>query len=323
MDAEKQYYYLNKTQETLGPKTLEQLREMCAKGEVSGDTLIAAIGDPRWVRLAAALDGAALAATPIDGEAGVCPRCGATLQTAGGALPESCPACSFAVDSPHDTVNLFAHFRFALTKKYCCFRGRATRVEFWSFALFSWLILTAISYIVGAIRGTLLGAAQIQAELESMAEHVNSPEQLPAFFNKFLEAFGILQPDGVSSSAYGVALVLLSLQYAVQFAFLLPSWGVSVRRLHDVGWSGWWYGVFVVLQGFFYAAMGLVSYDFFHLNAEEMAADEMVSLCPSLIPLLALGVPLAALSVLLFVLFLLDSKRGPNKYGPSPKYPLG
>lgn len=35
--------------------------------------------------------------------------------------------------------------------------------------------------------------------------------------------------------------VLLIIQYLIGLALLLPNIGVSVRRLHDVGKSGWWY----------------------------------------------------------------------------------
>lgn len=321
MDNEKPYYYLNAAQEPVGPKTLGQLREMCARGEVGGDTLIAAKGDPKWVRLDAVLHG--LVAGAREGEAGACPRCGATLQTVNGSLPQSCPACSFAVDSPHDTGNLLAHFRFTLTKKYCCFRGRATRVEFWSFQLFVWLISMFLSYTVGAVRDVLLNAAQAQAALETMAQNVDSPEQLSELFNQILQYTGIFQPDGVSSIAYVTALALLVLQQIVGLALLLPSWCVMVRRLHDIGWSGWWAGVFIALRGAVLVAAASLLYRLLHLGADATEPEVMDVFYTHILPLCALGILWVVLAVLLLVLFLLDSKRGPNKYGPSPKYPLG
>lgn len=321
MDNEKPYYYLNAAQEPVGPKTLGQLREMCARGEVGGDTLIAAKGDPKWVRLDAVLNG--LVAGAQEGEPGSCPRCGATLQTVGGSLPKNCPACSFAVDSPHDTNNLLAHFRFTLTKKYFCFRGRATRVEFWSFQLFVWLISMFLSYTVGAVRNVLLNAAQAQAALETMARNVDSPEQLSELFNQALQCTGIFQPDGVSSIAYMTALALLALQQLVGLALLPPDWGVMVRRLHDVGWSGWWAGIFIALRGAILVIAVSLLYRLFHLGADVTESQVMDILYACIIPLCALGVLWVVLAVLLLVLFLLDSKRGPNKYGPSPKYPLG
>lgn len=66
-----------------------------------------------------------------------------------------------------------------LIEKYCCFKGRARRSEYWYYSLFS--------SIVGLI----------------------------LLFNDYASA-------------------------AFSLATLLPSLGVSVRRLHDVGKSGWW-----------------------------------------------------------------------------------
>ncbi len=321
MDNEKPYYYLNAAQEPVGPKTLGQLREMCAGGEVGGDTLIAAKGDPKWVRLDAVLHG--LVAGAQEGEPGACPRCGATLQTVDGSLPKNCPACSFAVDSPHDTGNLLAHFLFTLTKKYCCFRGRATRVEFWSFQLFVWPISMFFSYTIGAVRNVLLNAAQAQAALETMAQNVDSPGQLPELFNQVLQYTGIFQPDGVSSAAYMTALGLLILQNIVRLALVLPSWGVMVRRLHDVGWSGWWAGGYIALQGAILVAAVSLLFRLLHLSADATGSEVMDVFYTYTMPLVALEILWVALAVLLLVLFLLDGKRGPNKYGPSPKYPLG
>lgn len=69
--------------------------------------------------------------------------------------------------------------------KYCDFNGRASRSEYWWFALFC--------FIVGGIAGWIGGMLNIN--------------WLPG---------------------------LCSL------ALLLPSWGLMVRRLHDIDKSGWW-----------------------------------------------------------------------------------
>ena len=73
-------------------------------------------------------------------------------------------------------------------KKYAVFDGRATRSEYWYFALFNAIISIAIVFIAPIILG---GAG-----------------------------------------------LLLSVLYAL--GVLLPSIGVSIRRLHDTGKSGWW-----------------------------------------------------------------------------------
>lgn len=94
--------------------------------------------------------------------------------------------------------------------KYVTFSGRATRSEFWFFILFLWL---------GALVLT--------------------------FVDSFL--FGTVVTDGASFSASTNTPYLSGLFMLVTF---LPAISVAVRRLHDVGRSGWWYWIgFVPLVG--------------------------------------------------------------------------
>lgn len=79
-------------------------------------------------------------------------------------------------------------------KKYTTFAGRATRSEFWYWALFSWLISIAALTIDSSLPGDAgqMGGAQLFSSL-------------------------------------------------VALATCLPSLAVSVRRLHDIKRSGWWF----------------------------------------------------------------------------------
>ena len=72
---------------------------------------------------------------------------------------------------------------------------------------------------------------------------------------------------------------------------LLPNMAVTVRRLHDVGKSGWWYGTCIILGIF------------------------------CLIPLIGIliGIIDFILSIVIFVFELTDSDPNSNKYGPNPK----
>jgi uncharacterized membrane protein YhaH (DUF805 family) len=76
---------------------------------------------------------------------------------------------------------------------------------------------------------------------------------------------------GTDSVAFAVfALVPVSL-YGL--AMIVPSIAVTVRRLHDISFSGWWYLITLVPGG----------------------------------------------SIVVFIFSLLDTKPGPNQYGPDPK----
>lgn len=85
---------------------------------------------------------------------------------------------------------------------YADFKGRARRKEYWSFVLF------AILFNIGAVAlDNLLGTDF-------------------TFYHPILET--------EVSLGYGMIYVMFAL------SMFIPNLAVSVRRLHDVGKSGWW-----------------------------------------------------------------------------------
>ncbi len=133
--------------------------------------------------------------------------------------------------------------KICLTQKYCCFKGRASRSEFWWFCLF-----TLIMNFVVALLASLLPA-------------------------------------------------LGSIVSAVQALWLLlPTVGVTTRRLHDRNFSGWWQAL--PLAAALPAVAGAV-----------LEADWLLMLAGS-----AAG--LASLWLLIF--YALKGTAGPNRFGPDP-----
>ena len=56
---------------------------------------------------------------------------------------------------------------------------------------------------------------------------------------------------GVASYAVGLAIDALAIYYVAALVLFLPGLAVAVRRLHDIGRSGWWYLIaFVPIIGF-------------------------------------------------------------------------
>ena len=86
-------------------------------------------------------------------------------------------------------------------QKYATFSGRASRSEYWWFTLFTFLAFLALGIPAGAL-GTATST---------------DGGQTPG-------------PAGVPF------LILLTVFY---FAILVPSLAITVRRLHDAGYSGW------------------------------------------------------------------------------------
>ena len=133
--------------------------------------------------------------------------------------------------------------KICLTQKYSCFKGRASRSEFWWFCL-----LTLIMNFVVALLGSLLPA-------------------------------------------------LGSIVSAVQALWLLlPTVGVTTRRLHDRNFSGWW------------QALPL---------AAALPAIAGAVLEANLLLVLA-GCAAGLASLWLLILYALKGTAGPNRYGPDP-----
>jgi len=111
-------------------------------------------------------------------------------------------------------MNHFQHYFIdVLTNKYFQFSGRATRSEFWYFILYSIII----SFVLGLI-GSVLGI-----------EYVMQMDTV-----KVLEGTGEL----VSTT---VDFPLNLLQIFFSLLLFIPSLAISIRRLHDLGRTGWWY----------------------------------------------------------------------------------
>lgn len=123
---------------------------------------------------------------------------------------------------------------------------------------------------------------------------------------------GLFPPDYI-----GVALLVSLLTWLL----MIP---LSFRRLHDTGRSGWWYGASIILYVLFYIyliaevlSLGLTSMDLVSMN---MDADMRIWLMPFVTKLLLWLLVIFIYGIVLLVFMCMDSERGTNKYGPSPKY---
>src|SRR5262245_14367187 len=109
-------------------------------------------------------------------------------------------------------------------RKYARFGGRASRSEYWYFVLFE----TIASYVVQVVTSIVLTpllTAHTQASLPGQPPHFDP------------EAFRIQLYSFLPSAIFWLILIL-------------PTLAVSVRRLHDVGRSGWWWWLnFIPIAG--------------------------------------------------------------------------
>ncbi len=110
------------------------------------------------------------------------------------------PLGASSTGNKNGQLSLFALFLETLTKRYAQFSGRASRREFWGFALFSVVAALAILFVAG-----------IMLEIN---------ESLGSIFSLLYWLFVI--------------------------ALVIPHLSVGVRRLHDIGKSGWWFLIVLV-----------------------------------------------------------------------------
>ena len=102
--------------------------------------------------------------------------------------------------------SLFTYWLECFTKHYADFSGRARRSEYWGTVLFNGLIQAGLSIILSIVATILFSSIEINGEVTFS----------PLFF---------LLPD-IPIYIYGLV-------------WFLPGLAVSVRRLHDIGKSGW------------------------------------------------------------------------------------
>ena len=111
----------------------------------------------------------------------------------------------------------------------------------------------------------------------------------------------------------GLAVDLLLLKReapgpASDVALLLVIWPVIaayIKRLHDVGRSGWWFLAAVLVD---LLCIGAIYFGSRHFDP-RVAAPYYIG---------AVGVGFAVNATLLFFMFFVPGQRGVNKYGPDP-----
>ena len=176
-------------------------------------------------------------------------------------------------------------------KKYAIFKGRARRSEYWWFVLFNFIIMVAWMFLC------VFGFVTIAA---------SDSFDPGAFFSNFW-----------------VFCIVLLLPYLLMF---FPMYAAMTRRLHDTGRSGWWIVAYFVLSLIY---MGLYFYTMWpmfsamNLDTElpqDPAANALLNSPGLMMAIGLLGLAVFVFGIVLIVFMVMDSQRGENKYGPSPKY---
>lgn len=106
----------------------------------------------------------------------------------------------------------------------------------------------------------------------------------------------------------GVMLLILGLYLIYCLAIFIPSIAVAVRRLHDTNRTGWW------------VLAPLAPYLVMLLAGAMVAGSPDMAGVAGILALVSM-IAVFALAITLFVFYVLEGTKGPNKYGADPKAP--
>lgn len=142
-------------------------------------------------------------------------------------------------------------------KKSFVYQGNATRREFWSFIIINMLVFL------------LIGGGGYFLLVDLIADN---------------------------TSAGGMALVwvyfvYLPLRAIVPLILIIPVLALGIRRMHDIGKSGWWFGGFVFIEFFILPIVGvLVNYILRHFldDANRQQLSDGINMSFSIIVTVAL-----------------------------------
>lgn len=193
-------WHIQQNDSAKGPYSDDQLKALWDAGAVTAQTFVWKQGYEEWRPLAdTGFIQTAIAPPPPF------QRTARTPATATAGTARSGTAGSGTGPGPGnvfvDDLSMWQFFTRAVSQRYAAFDGRARRKEYWSFALF---------YLVFMLAAVILGAS-----IDAAAGNVGS---------------GSAQPRAIFTILAAILYVL---------AMLIPSLSLLVRRIHDIGMSGW------------------------------------------------------------------------------------
>lgn len=181
--------------------------------------------------------------------------------------------------------------------KYADFNGRSRRSEFWLWVLFRILLGSALSAIFSSVM------------MSHMMPIFTNPNASPQQFFQQMGSIMTISP--------WISLINLGL--------LVPSIAVGVRRLHDIGRSGWWIImpvvvaiVCVILMMIFGGAQIFAIAG----HGDHMSDAEGAKFALGLVGTIMLCmIPILIAEIVMLVFYVTEGQRRENRFGPDPKGP--
>lgn len=154
-------------------------------------------------------------------------------QATGGGMPpgfgQPGPDGTVPINQPHYSIGFGGAYK-RFFQKYVRFNGFASRGEFW----WAWLMNTIISLVVSIpfviTYGMLYAQLLSSIDVNSTTNTVTSTSTIDPGLSMLTLVFGAI------STLWSVAI-------------LLPTIAITIRRLHDAGFSGWFYLLNLIPMG--------------------------------------------------------------------------
>lgn len=165
-------------------------------------------------------------------------------------------------------------------KKYASLKGRARRSEFWYFTLFN-VLLSVIGLII-----VISTPNDLMKHPTALYSGMSSSDAADLALRGYINNINLNDVSYMLGVITHPVALLLFLYWIIA---LLPSIGVSVRRMHDLGKPGWWS---LILWGAFFIGCN--------------------------VPAIG-GLVIIAGIVWFSIIAKEDSQPGTNQFGPNPK----
>ena len=94
---------------------------------------------------------------------------------------------------------------------------------------------------------------------------------------------------------------------------------LKIRRLHDTGRSGWWWGVGALIKVCFFISI-LYDAAMLAMNGHDVTEYETIFMNTVVLKYILFLMGIAIYDIIFLILCCFDSETTENKYGPSPKY---
>lgn len=116
-----------------------------------------------------------------------------------------------------------------------------------------------------------------------------------------------------------VFLVSLLLTPLVGFFLDLATVPLTFRRLHDIGKSGWWYGILFIMKFLFFMCL-LADIAILIVRSDSDFVSSGTAIVAFVAKYMIWVVIISVYQFVLLIFMCLDGDKYENQYGPSPKY---